>query len=261
MSDTSGTPAWAQGAGGTAQGAGGTPTTPSGPGDPAAGTPGTPGTVPGTTPDEAQAGSSDGSSGGGRPAWLLPVAIGVGVLVVVGIVIAIVTSGGGDDAAATPTVTPTVVLPVPTPTVAPEQRADPTDFTKLLPATILQYAFQSEKKADALLQAGAVEAVTDTYTDGGTGTLTVDAAQFETADAAAAAAKEAAGATKVEPTSPAAGLPQQGDVTAGGQKVGTYAIVDAGEGKGLAIWTNGTAMFRMSAPVGDIVAAYSSYPM
>ena len=257
MSDTSGTPGWAQGAGGAAQGAGGTPTTPSGPGAPAAGTPGTPGTVPTAAPDGP---SESPSSGGGRPAWLLPVAIGVGVLVVVGIVIAVVTSGG-DDAAAKPTVTPTVVLPVPTPTVAPEQRPDPTDFTSLLPATILQYAFQSEKKADALLQAGAVEAVTDTYTDGGTGTLTVDAAQFATPDAAATAAKEAGDATKVQPTSPAAGLPQQGDVTAGGQKVGTYAIVDAGDGNGLAIWTNGTAMFRMTAPVGDIVAAYSSYPM
>ena len=50
-------------------------------------------------------------------------------------------------------------------------------------------------------------------------------------------------------------------MTAGGAPTGTYTIADAGDGTGVAVWTNGTAVFRLVAPLADILNAYAAYPL
>ncbi|WP_029292192.1 hypothetical protein [Cellulomonas sp. HZM] len=195
-----------------------------------------------------------------RPAWLWPAVAGAAVLVVA-LVVVLVATHGSDDAAAGPVVTPTVVVPSPTPTVSPVARQDETAFTSALPTTVLQYALVSEKPQDGWIAAGALEAVTDTYGDGGSGQLVVDAGQWATAGAATSFAKSLLDDMQVQPTSPAAGLPQTGDVMAGGQKVGTFAVVDSGDGQGTAVWTNGTSVFRIVGPVSDVLNAYKAFPL
>ncbi len=213
-------------------------------------------------------GPQHGRGEGGRPAWLLPVALGAAVVVVAGIVVAVLLSRQDDTAAAPPTpttVVTTVVAPVPTPTVTPAARATTTTFTAALPASVLQYAYASSQPATVWQAAGALEAWADTYTDGGTGTLTVQAGQFETADAATAFAATLVAALPTAAPSPAAtgtpALPQTGQVTVGGTAVGSYTIVDAGDGTGIAVWSNGTAVFRLVAPLADVVNAYGAFPL
>jgi hypothetical protein len=61
------------------------------------------------------------------------------------------------------------------------------------------------------------------------------------------------------PTGPA--LPQSGEVTAGGAAAGTFSIADAGDGNGIAVWTNGTTVFQATAPVAQIVDLYNAFPL
>ncbi|HEY0119255.1 MAG TPA: hypothetical protein VGC04_10775 [Cellulomonas sp.] len=230
---------------------------------------------------------------GGRPAWVLPVAIGAAVVVVAGIVVGVVLSRS-DEVAAPPATAPapvvtTIVLPVPTPDVAPSTRATTTDFTALLPASVLQFAYASSQPATDWQAAGALEASADTYTDGGTGKLTVQAGQFPTADAATAfaatlvAALPSAAPSTTPSTAPSAApstapgpapstgpspaatgasaLPRTGSVVVSGATTGSYTIVDGGDGTGVAVWTNGTAVFRMVAPLADVINAYGAYPL
>ncbi len=207
--------------------------------------------------------------GGGRPRWLLPVAIGAAVVVVAGVTVGVVLSqsgaGGTPTATAPAPVVTTVVLPVPTPSVSPSPRASTTAFAALLPASVLQYAYASSQPVPEWQAGGALEAWLDTYTDGGTGTLTVQAGQFPTADAATAFAATLVAALPTGAPSPTATgaptLPQSGSVMVGGASTGSYTIVDGGDGTGVAVWTNGTAVFRMVAPVADIVNAYGAFPL
>ncbi|ROS25965.1 hypothetical protein [Cellulomonas sp. PhB150] len=210
------------------------------------------------TPSPAADGDAPPAEKKARPAWLLPAAIVAGVVVVGGIVVAIVTSGGDDETAA-PVATPTVVVPSPTPTATPAERPDPTGFTSALPASVLQYAFVEEKAAGDWLKADALEAVTDTYSDGGTGTLVVDAGQFATAKEATAFAKallEGDGTANA-----GLGLPAAGEVSAGGEKAGAFVLQDAGDGTGVAVWTNGTSVFRLTTAVADVTNAYNAFPL
>ena len=196
-----------------------------------------------------------------RPAWLLPVAVVAAVVILAAVVVGIVVSQTGEDEAAAPTPIPaqTVVAPVPTPAVAPADRPDPTSFTSAFPPSVQQYAFESEKPKDAWVKAGALEAVTDTYSDGGTGSLVVEAAQFPTVHEATAFAKRAVPKTVVAGSEQ--GLPQAGKVVAGGKTVGAYAINDVGGGKGVAVWRNGTSVFRLTTAVADVTNAYNAYPL
>ena len=213
-------------------------------------------------------GPQHGRGGSGRPAWVMPVAIAATVVVAAGITVGVVLSQQGDSTAAptapAPVVT-TVVLPVPTPSIAPSPRASTTTFSALLPDAVLQYALTTEAPATDWQAAGALEAWTDTYSDGGAGTLTVQAGQWPTGDAATAYAATLVGQlpTVAPAPAPSAGptLPQTGAVTAGGAPTGTYTIVDAGDGTGVAVWTNGTAVFRLVAPLADILNAYAAYPL
>ncbi|MEZ0446657.1 hypothetical protein [Cellulomonas sp. ICMP 17802] len=202
----------------------------------------------------------------GRPRWLVPVIIGVVVLVAAAIVLAIVLSSKGDATETPPpAVASTVLLPSPTPTIAPAARPATTAFASAMPTTVLQYALATSA-ADAEWQAaGAIEAYTETFADGGSGTATVRSGQWETPEEATAFAASlvaglpAAPAASASPDGPA--LPQSGDVNAGGAKAGTYSIVDAGDGTGVAVWTNGTAVFQATVPVADVVDFYNAFPL
>lgn len=213
-------------------------------------------------------GPQHGRGEGGRPRWLLPAALGAAVVVVAAVVVGIILSQpGSTPVAATqpaPVVT-TVHLPVPTPAVHPSARATGTAFTAALPASVLQYAYGSSQPAGDWLAAGALEASADTYTDGGSGKLTVQAGQFPTAEAATAfAATLTAALPTAAPTPAATGaptLPKTGQVAVAGTVSGSYTIVDGGDGTGIAVWTNGTAVFRLVAPLTDIVNAYGAYPL
>jgi len=202
-----------------------------------------------------------------RPVWLIPAIIGVVVLVVAAVIIGIVNSKGSDDTAAPPAVASTVLLPSPTPTVAPVARTATSAFATALPASVMQYALATSAENPAWTTAGAIEAYTETYTDGGTGSVTVNAGQWETPAeattfAATLAAPAPAAANPTATADPGAPkLPQSGDVTAAGATVGTYTISDLGNGTGTAVWTNGTTVFQVTAPVADIVDFYSAYPL
>lgn len=246
-------------------------------------------TTPAGDPAPQAAGTDDDGTPGGRPRWLLPAAIGAGVVVVVAVVAVVLGSRGGDAEAPTPAAS-TVLLPVPTPAVAPAERAATTAFASALPTTVLQYALESSQEDAEWTGAGALEAWTETFTDGDGGTLTVQAAQHESvqdataflqriseglsaepaapADAAAAddataddAASDDAASDDATPdaTDDAPTLPQSGDVLVAGETVGTFLVVDAGDGTGLAVWQNGTAVFRLTAPLADVLDAYNAY--
>jgi len=225
------------------------------------------------------AGGGDGPDDGapsGRPAWLLPVAIGAAVLVVVGVVVGILVARGGDDGATATPAASTVLLPVPTPAVEPAERAAATAFASALPTTVLQFALESSQDDTEWIDAGALEAYTETFTDGDGGTLTVRAAQLETVedataflqrtseglpvvapDTGAPASTESADADG--PGADAPDLPASGEVLVGGEPVGTFTVVDAGDGTGVAVWQNGTAVFHLTAPLAHVLDAYLAY--
>jgi hypothetical protein len=165
-----------------------------------------------------------------------------------------------------------VVLPSPTATVAPAARTATTPFATSLPSTVLQYALATSAEDPEWLALNALEAYTETFTDGGTGTVTVQAGQWETADQAAAALTSLAAALPTagtdpaatpDPTATAAGpaVLQQGEVTVGGAPTGTFTVVDAGDGTGIALWSNGTTVFRVVGPAADIANLYAAFPL
>ena len=132
---------------------------------------------------------------------------------------------------------------------------------------MLQYALATSAVDPEWQAAGAIEAYTETYTDGGSGTVTVRSGQWETAEEASAFAATLIAGFPTAPTpDPSASptgptLPQSGEVTAGDAVAGTYSIADAGDGTGVAVWTNGTTVFQATAPVEDIVDVYNAFPL
>jgi hypothetical protein len=152
--------------------------------------------------------------------------------------------------------------------VAPAERSATTPFAASLPTTVLQYALASSAADEEWVRAGALEAYTEQYTDGGSGSLTLRAGQFEQVDEARAFAATLvaglpAGATPAAGSTPTAGpgLPQSGDVLAGGSPVGTFTVADAGDGTGVAVWTNGQTVLRLQGPVADVLDAYRAFPL
>jgi len=244
--------------------------TPQGVPGPAAG--GWAGTDPsGRAPEPSGSDDATPPPAGGRPAWLLPAAIGAGVLVVAAVVIGVLVNRGGDADADAPTpAASTVVAPLPTPAVQPAARTATTAFASALPTTVLQYALESSQDDAERLGAGALEAYSETFTDGDGGTVVVRAAQLETPqDATALLAAVTATLPAVSPDTGAPAstasadveveLPQSGEVTVDGAAVGTFSVVDAGDGTGVAVWQNGTAVFQLTAPLVDVVDVYRAY--
>ncbi|WP_456845581.1 hypothetical protein [Cellulomonas sp. P5_C6] len=227
---------------------------------PVLGTP--PAVTPATPVDQEPPASS-------RPRWLIPVIIGVVVLIAAAVIIAIVTGSKGDSTdTPPPAAASTVLLPSPTPTVAAVARPATTAFAAALPTTVLQYALATSAPDAEWQAAGALEAYTETYTDGGSGTVTVRSGQWETPEEATAFAATLVAAFPAAPPAPSASaspagptLPQSGDVTAGGAKAGTYSIADAGDGTGIAVWTNGSAVFQATVPLADVVDFYNAFPL
>lgn len=221
---------------------------------------------------------SDGSTAtegdaGARRRKLLLIGIGAAVALVVVVVVVLMLTrgdGGGSPAPAAETVT----LASPVPTTEPVARTATTAFSAALPTSVLQYALATSVNDDTWIAAGALEAYSETFTDGGTGQVVVQAGQWETpAEAAAqvqamsAALPSAAIPTSPSPTASAgattapAVLPAAGDVLVDGSPVGTFSIVDAGDGTGIAIWSNGTTVFRVTAPVVDVRDVYAAFPL
>ncbi len=221
-----------------------------------------------TTADGTPPAGPEGGSG--RPRWLVPAIIGAVVVVVAGIVIGILVTRGGDEptpgAAAS-----TVLLPSPTPTIEPVARTATTSFAAALPVSVLQYALASSATDEEWLAAGAVEAYTEAYSDGAGGEVTVRAGQWETPEEAVAYAATLVAALPAAPAADAGAtatatagtsdLPQTGEVLVGGAPAGTFTIVDAGDGTGVAVWTNGSSVFRVVAPVEDVADVYAAFPL
>jgi hypothetical protein len=175
-----------------------------------------------------------------------------------------------DDGPTTPEAGPVVEQPLPTSTVAPVARPATTAFATALPTTLLQYALAASAEEPQWLAGGALEAYAESYTDGASGTVAVQAGQWETPEEAAAflatltAALPAAGEAPADGATAAAGAPAvllQEDVLVAGQPTGSATVVDAGDGTGVAVWSNGTTVFRLTGPAADIRNLYAAYPL
>ena len=231
--------------------------------------------LPVPEPQPAAPGATEPAPDDARRRKLLLIGGIAAAVVVIGGIIAIVASQGGDDAVVLPAPTAsTVLLPLPTATVAPVARAATTAFASALPTTVLQYALATSAAEPTWVAAGAIEAYSESYSDGGTAQVVVTAGQWETPDAAAAYAQQLVAAIPATATAPAAtpsstasaaaapaGFPATGDVMAAGQKVGTYTLADSGDGTGVAVWTNGASVFRATAPIADLRNVYAAYPL
>jgi hypothetical protein len=234
--------------------------------------------------DEGGADRSDEPAASrGRRRWVVVGAVVAAVLVLGGAGTAwFLTRDDGGTAAAPPD----VVLPSPTASVAPAARTATTAFASALPTTLLQYALASSADDEDWLAQNALEAYAETYTDGGAGTVTVQAGQWETPEEAAAvvaavtatlptaeasdaadagdAADAATGAATDGASADAGDGPAvllQGEVLVDGSPVGTVTVVDAGDGTGVAAWSNGTTAFVVRGPAADIRNLYAAYPL
>jgi len=251
----------------------------------------------GTEPASATAEDAPGApaaEAAGRRRALLVGGIVAAVLLVAGGVTAFVLTR--DDAPPTVPAPPAVVLPSPTSTVDAAGRPATTPFASALPATLLQYALAASADDEEWLALNAVEAYAESYTDGGSATVEVRAGQWETPEEAAAVAATltaALPATAAEPAGTetatgAAGTETAGTETAGtetsgtatseaatgapavlleddvlvdGQATGTVTVLDLGDGTGVAVWNNGTTVFRLTGPAADIENLYAAYPL
>lgn len=190
-----------------------------------------------------------------------------------GITTVLLLRDGGGGSTATP---PGVVLPSPTATVAPVARTATTPFASTLPTTLLQYALASSADDEEWLALNALEAYAETYTDGAAATVTVQAGQWETPEEAAAvlaalvgelpaavpvdsATADPAATSTATPGTPTVLL--QESVEVAGQSSGSVTVVDAGDGTGVAVWNNGTTVFRLTGPAADIRNLYAAYPL
>lgn len=226
------------------------------------------------TPRDDTPRDDDAAPARGRRRWVLAGAVVAAVLVLGGAGTAwFLTRDDGGTAAAPPD----VVLPSPTASVAPVARTATTAFASALPTTLLQYALATSADDEAWLAQDAIEAYTETYTDGAAGTVTVQAGQWEAPEEAAAVlatvtgtlptaaegATDAAGDATTDGATAAAGpaVLLQGEVLVGGAPAGTVTVVDAGDGTGVAAWSNGTTVFVVQGPAADIRNLYAAYPL
>src|SRR5690554_1459826 len=182
-----------------------------------------------STPEPEQAVSEQGvpeqpesgrepSSGAERPSrrkvplWVWFV---VAVVVLGGAVAGILAGTGAFTPEALPTPpAETVTATPPTPTVEPVAReGEPTAFSAALPDTVLDLALADFSPGGLFDDAKPLESYTLVYSDGGSRTVTVYAAQFPDAEATAAGWPDLV-TDEIE----------QGEVTAGGTVVGEWAF-------------------------------------
>lgn len=230
-----------------------------------------PASEPGAASDpgpESGAPQPPAATPGRRRRWWIAGAVALAVLLVAGGTTAWLLLR--DDGPTTPEAGPVVEQPLPTSTVAPVARPATTAFATALPTTLLQYALAASAEEPQWLGGGALEAYAESYTDGASGTVAVQAGQWETPEEAAAflatltAGLPAAGQAPADGATAAAGAPAvllQEDVLVAGQPTGTATVVDAGDGTGVAVWSNGTTVFRLTGPAADIRNLYAAYPL
>lgn len=241
--------------------------------------------------DDGGTDDSGGADGRGPfwrrlPVWAYVVAAAVLVGVVVLVLVLLNRPGSAEE------LEPEVVtLPVPTPTIDAIERDEGTPFFESLPSTVLVWALAEYAEDEDLLIAGAVEAYLMTYSDGER-TLTVQAGQWPTADAADAAleqlltqageaedaaADDAAGEDAAdEVTDDAAGdeatddsatdegatiEPEEGVVEVDGTQVGRYVLRPTADGAGELWWTNQSVLIRIQGPAEDIRDVFAGFPL
>jgi len=147
-----------------------------------------------------------------------------------------------------------VQAPVPTSALTPVDRAATSAFAANLPGTVLQYALTSSQQDTEWSTVGALESYLDSYADEAGDQMTVHSGQWASADQARAQQESMAGALTGEVLS-------SGPVTVDGQDTGAVTVVDLGDGNGAAVWSNGTGVFVLTAPVDDVTNAYAAYPV
>lgn len=179
------------------------------------------------------------------------IAVGVALVVVVVAAVLLVTlvwpGTARHDPTPGPATTVTVTQAPPQPTGSPATLpASATALLRALPGTVGPWVRTSAAAADV---DGATEAWDVAYAGAGA-RLTVRAAQFpQAADAAAAFAAASKG-----------GRPG-GDVTVGGKKAGSYAVVPAPDGRTRVVWRNGTVVLTATGPDGVVQQLAGAYPM
>lgn len=195
--------------------------------------------------------------------WLLLLAVAAVGLMAVGAGVAVLTTwGAGGTRDDTPTAAsgtaPVVVLPAPTPTVAPADRDTSTAFLRALPDEVLAFAVAGQAEAFDLIDVGAVEAYDLTYTDGESA-LALRAAQWSTAEVAAAIMAASLAAAPADGTTTAPPLREE-DVLVGGAVAGRFVLTgDAAAAR--AIWTNGASLFQVTGPTGPVESFYDAFGM
>jgi len=176
-----------------------------------------------------------------------------GVVVVGGAVTGILAGTGAFTPAPLPTPpAETVTAAPPTPTVAPvEREGEPTAFSAALPDTVLDLALADFTPGSILDENLPLESYTLVYSDGGTRSVTVYAAQFadvEKAQAAYAGVEEGA---------------ETGEVTAGGTVVGEWVFADmhAATNAPAIMWRNTTAVFVVSGEEALVRDVFTAFPL
>jgi len=190
--------------------------------------------------------------------------VGGAVVVVAGLGIAALTGAFDGPAPAAAPPAATVTLSSPVPTISPAPRTAVSAFADALPSSVLSYALTATVPYPADVAAGALEGYELTYSDGGTGTITVRAGQWADAPGAAAvysASSAAATAAQGAAPSPAPTGPTSGTVQVDGKPAGQWIITTAADGTGTAWWTNGTAVFEAVGPRAVIAEFYHAFPL
>ncbi|MGO1315920.1 MAG: hypothetical protein ACTMIR_02620 [Cellulomonadaceae bacterium] len=186
-----------------------------------------------------------------------PVLIGVGVVVAVALVVVGVLFATGNREPATTPAAVTVTNPAPSPAIEPVAKEAGSPFYDLLPATVLQLALASAVTDESPEVAGALEAHTLTYSDGGDVEVTVRASQWRSVDAATRAQQAVLGA--LGEAAPEAER-RESPVEAGGGQAGTLIVLTAGD-EAHAVWTNGTALLVASGPADLLEKVVAAYPV
>jgi hypothetical protein len=147
---------------------------------------------------------------------------------------------------------PTVTAQAATPTAKPIAITDSSTFVAAMPATVgidvlIDYTV-TDTLGDSTLPARTAERVTLDYGPGSSSRVfTVEAYQhYNQADAQTAYDSYAAGMTDVK------------DVIVDGTAVGKRAFSTSGS-KGTVVWRNGTAVFDVTGPAGDVLRFFEHF--
>lgn len=162
------------------------------------------------------------------------------------------TAGRSPEPLPTPP-TVTVTAAPPSPTVEPVAReGEPTEFSQALPDTVLDLALADFAPGGGPLERSEpLEAYTLVYSDGGARSVTVHAAQFLDAEAAAKAFRRL-GRDAGEPVEV---------TTADGQVVGEQVELADVDGQPAVLWRNTTAVLLVVADLDLARSVFTVFPL